>query len=688
MKAKRAFPAPGASTGSAVLAAAILAAGLVPAWAGAKATSGPAPDVSASAGPVDEAGDPDLQQLVQSSLEQLMDIKVATVSGAPQSRLATPAAVYVITGEEIRRSGHRSLVEALRLVPGMYVGSVNASSWIAGSRGLTGSTITATRYLVLVDGRLVYDPLTSTTFWDTVDTPLEDVDRIEVIRGPGATLWGANAMNGVINVLTKPASATVGDLVQFGGGTQDPFGLVLRHGQTAGPDAAWRIWAKLDRHGAFEGPGGGSLRDEWSSLRGGLRYDRDLDPATTLSVIGEAYMHPTARESVLVPVPGRDRESERITSDAEVHGASLLLRINRGYGTPEGWRLRAFVEQGERRNTRYGAERDTGELDLRLWRDWGARQHLMWGAGYLWTRDRTDPDARVLVFDEPDRAWGQANAFVQNTSDLVPERLWLMLGTKLTWHGLGGFGLQPSARLWWAPDRQQTLWAAVSRPVRMPSRFEEDGRLTLGYADVGVLLGGSPNGVIIPLQVTGDDALRPEKLLAWELGHRFQPGKRLLFETSVFLNEYDRLIEPAPTIIGAFSDAGSGRTWGAEFNATAQVTPDWRLEAGYSLLRVAVDGPVYQFEESSSPRHMAQLRSYLDLGPRWELDGALYHVDRIPQLGVPAYTRLDMGVTWYSGGSTRLSLRGQNLLDAGHAEASGAQVPRNVHLQVSVDLVR
>lgn len=681
MKAKRAFRTRCARPGIALLAAALLAA-LPAAAAGQQPTDAPQ-----SAPPAPDP-DPDLQQLAQSSLEQLMDIKVATVSGAPQSRLSTPAAVYVITGEEIRRSGHRSLVEALRLVPGMYVGSVNAGSWVAGTRGLTGSTITSTRYLVLVDGRLVYDPLTSTTFWDAVDTPLEDVERIEVIRGPGATLWGANAMNGVINILTKPASATVGDLVQFGGGTQDPFGLVLRHGQVAGDAAAWRVWAKLDRHGDFEGPDGASLRDGWSSLRGGLRYDRELDPATTLTVIGEAYMHPTAGESVLLPVPGRDRETERITDDADIRGASLLLRINRGFGMPTGWRLRAFVEQGERRNTRYGAERDTGEVDLRLWRDWGSGQHLMWGAGYLWTRDRTDPDARVLVFDPPDRAWGQANAFVQNTSDLVPDRLWLMLGSKFTWHGLGGFGIQPSARLWWAPSARQTLWAAVSRPVRMPSRFEEDGRLTLGYADVGALLGGAPNGVIVPLQVTGDDGLRPEKLTAWEVGHRFQPGKRWLLETSLFLNDYDRLIEPAPTILGAFTDAGSGRTWGAELNGSAQLTPDWRVEAGYSWLRVAIDGPVYQFEERSSPRHMAQLRSYLDLGPRWELDGALYHVDRIPQLGVPAYTRFDLGLTWYSGGSTRVSLRGQNLLDAGHAEASGAQVPRNLHLQVSVDLVR
>jgi iron complex outermembrane receptor protein len=207
----------------------------------------------------------------------------------------------------------------------------------------------------------------------------------------------------------------------------------------------------------------------------------------------------------------------------------------------------------------------------------------------------------------------------------------------------------------------------------------------LGYADVGVLSGGSPNGIIVPLQVTGDEDLGYEKLTAWELGYRVQPSSRWLVESSFFYNDYQRLIEPAPIILGAFTDAGTGRTWGAELNASAQLTDAWRVEAGYSWLRVAIDGPVFQFEESSSPRHMAQLRSYLDIGDRLELDGALYHVDRIPQLGVPAYTRMDLGLGWQSGKHTRVALWAQNLLDVGHTEASGAVVPRNVHLQLSFD---
>jgi iron complex outermembrane receptor protein len=629
-----------------------------------------------------------LRDLASSSLEQLLQVKVFTVTGSPQSRLSSPAAVYVLSGDDIRRAGHRTIVEALRMVPGMYVGRVNSSSWLAGTRGLTGSTITSNRYLVLIDGRLVYDPLVSATFWDTVDLPIEDIDRIEVIRGPGATLWGANAMNGVINILTKPAEQTVGDLVQFGTGDQDPFDVMLRHGGSAGADANYRIWAKYDRHGDFESAAGASLVDGWSNLHGGFRYDRQVDPATTLTVLGDAYTHPSGDEAVQLPVPGQDRRTERAVGDAHANGASLLLRINHGFGTADGWRVRAYYDQTRRDDLRFGAQRQTADLDFRRWQHWGGRNDLMWGAETLWTRDRTRADGPVLFFDPADRAWSQFNAFAQNTTELVPDRLSLMLGSKFTWHSFAGFGAQPSARLWWTPDQRQTLWAAVSRPVRMPSRFEEDGRLVLGYADVGALLGRAPNGVIVPLQVTGDESLGYEKLVAWELGYRLQPGQRWLFESSFFYNDYQRLIEPAATVLGAFTDAGHGRTWGAEVNASAQVTPDWRLEAGYSLLRLAIDGPVYQFEERSSPRHMWQLRSNYDLGNRVELDGALYHVDRIEQLGVPAYTRLDVGLTWYASSRARVSLWGQNLLHAAHAEASGAQVPRNLHLQLSFDLAR
>jgi len=619
----------------------------------------------------------EIEKLARSSLEELMQIKVTTVLGAPQSRIATPAAVYIISNEDLRRSGARTIVEALRLVPGMYVGRVNASSWVAGSRGLTGSTLTSTRYLVLVDGRQVYDPLTSVTFWDTVDLILEDIDRIEVIRGPGATLWGANAMNGVINIVTKSSQDTQGTLVQAGVGEQGRGEVDLRQGGKAGKEGTYRAWAKYARFGAFDNAAGESLHDEWSTLRGGFRYDRAMDAATTMTVEAEAYTHPTAMESVQVPVPGADRQFQQVENDDTVNGGHLLYRMVRGFGAPAGWRLRTYYDRTRRDTARFGVERDTLDFDFRRWQHWGGRNDLMWGAEYLWTRDRMD-NGPVLFMDPDHRAWSQANVFVQNTTVLVPERWFLMLGSKFTWHGFAGYAAQPNLRLWWTPSAEQTVWFSVSRPVRFPSRFEEDGRLVFSYFDLGAVTTGTPNGVILPLQVTGDEDLRPEKLTAWELGHRVQFKGPWVFETSLFYNDYTRLIEPVPTIFGAFTDAGSGATWGGEVNFSGQVTPRWRLEGAYSWLRTRIDGPVLPFEEKGSPQHLAQLRSFYDLSDNLELNAALYHVDEVPFAGVDAYTRMDVGLSWQASPSLRLDLWGKNLLEANHQEASGAQVPRTI----------
>jgi iron complex outermembrane receptor protein len=619
----------------------------------------------------------EIEKLARSSLEDLMQIKVTTVIGAPQTRISTPAAVYVISSEDLRRSGARSVIEALRLVPGMYVGRINSSSWVAGTRGLTGSSLTSTRYLVLVDGRQVYDPLTSVTFWDTVDLILADVDRIEVIRGPGATLWGANAMNGVINIVTKASQDTQGTLLQVGAGGNGRGEVDVRQGGSTRADASYRVWAKYARYGDFDGPDGESLHDEWSTLRGGFRYDRNLDRATTMTVQGDAYTHPTAMERVTIPVAGADRQFQQVDNDNDVAGGNLLVRVLRGYGTPEGWRLRTYYDRTQRDTSRFGVERDTFDLDFRRWQHWGERNDLMWGAEYLWTRDRVD-NGPVLFMDPDRRAWSQTNLFVQNTTTLVPDRWFLMLGSKFTWHGFAGYAAQPNLRLWWTPTSDQTLWFSVSRPVRFPSRFEEDGRLVFSYFDLGAVTTGTPNGVILPVQVTGDENLRPEKLTAWELGHRIQFDGPWVFETSLFYNDYTRLIEPNPAIFGAFTDEGSGATWGAEVNFSGQVTARWRLEGAYSWLKIRIDGPVLPFEEQGSPQHLAQLRSYFDLGHYLELNAALYRVDEVPFTGSDAYTRLDVGLGWQATPSLRLDLWGKNLLDAEHSEASGAQIPRTI----------
>ena len=625
----------------------------------------------------------DVVRLANMSLEELLQTEVTSLAGTSASQFTTAAAMTVLTGDDIRRSGHRTLPEALRLVPGMFVARVNASSWTVGSRGLTGSSLTANRYLVLIDGRLVYDPLISATFWDAVDIPLADVDRIEVIRGPGATLWGVNAMNGVVNVITKDARTTLGTLVQAGAGTHGEQRALLRHGVSTGEDSALRMWASYAAHEEFENAAGAGINDDWSTVRAGVRWDGLVDEAMDASIQAEAYTHPTADFTVRVPVPGVHNQFEVVSGEDTVNGAHLMARIGHTPSAEAGWSLLAYADQTERSNLRFGVERINTNIEYRNWTTWGERQQLIWGANWNWTSDDTTPGTSLL-FEPRSRSWSTLNVFAQNTSELVEDTLFLMVGSKVTDHDFVGVQFQPSVRAWWTPSTEQTFWAAVSRPVRVPSRFEEDGLLVFSYADVGLLTTGQANGVIVPLGLGGNDDLPAEELLAYELGHRIQLSPRIAVDTTVFYNDYRQLVGVPPTIIGTFSDQARGATWGGDISVSARWTDNWRMEASYSRLETDIEGPVLAFDETGTPEQQAQLRSHLDLADTVEFNAAAYYVDEVPFLGVEDYTRLDLGLTWRPWDHTSLAVWGQNLLESGHSEASGAQVPRGVFAQVTV----
>jgi iron complex outermembrane receptor protein len=637
-----------------------------------------------AAGSQARPSDPDVRSLAELSLEELMQVEVGIVSGRPQSRVASPAALVVITAEDVRRSGHASVVEALRLVPGMYVGQVSASSWVAGARGLTGSSLTATRYLVMVDGRVVHDPLLSITFWDVVDIPLTELDRIEVIRGPGASLWGLNAMNGVVNIITRHARHSTGTLLQAGGGNHLHGHLLVRHGGGGG-QTWWRAWAKHDRFGDLDTVDGAPAGDEWSRLRAGFRLDHARGDGVELTLSGAAYTHPRAMVTARLPVPGRHQEFVTVRTDDSIAGAHLLASARSNVDQGHGWSVHAWYDHSRRSHSRFGVERDTVELDYRRWLRWGGASELLWGGTWNWTSDQVD-SGPVLLMEPASRDWHAFNLFVQNTTELVPGRWFAMVGSKLSHHAFIDLQLQPSLRVWWTPDQRQTLWAALSRPVRVPSRFEVDGLLVFSYADSGLLAGGPPSGVIVPVGLGGDGWLEPETMLAWELGHRIRFSERWALDTTLFYNDYTRLIGVPPEIVGHFLDSGTAETWGATVALSARLTPRWRMEASWSALRVEVSGPVLPFEEDSAPRTLAQLRSYLDLGEDWELNGAAYYTDAIPFREQGAYTRLDLGLTWRATPRLALALWGQNLLDQGHPEGSDALVPRTLYAEATLRL--
>jgi iron complex outermembrane receptor protein len=619
--------------------------------------------------------------LDQLTLEELLEVEVTSVSGLAVRQFSSPAAIYVITGEELRRSGLRTIPEALRLVPGMFVGRASASGWVTGARGLSGLGITASRYLVMVDGRVVFDPLISVALWDVVDVPVDQIDRIEVIRGPGATLWGVNAMNGVISVVTRGAGELAGGRAIVGAGTETrAFGSVRWGGESAG-GTAYSAWAKYFEVDDFELVGGASARDQWSSLRGGIRADGAWKGGAGWTVEASAYELPELSTSTREPVPGEHLRFRQVTTDDDVSGGFLRLGAGRGAGTKDGWSVQGYFDSAERDTTRIGYRREFAALDWRRWRSWGDRQDLIWGVDLHRTSDRIRPGSN-FVFDPGARDWWQWNGFVQNTSEIVPGRLFAMVGSKLTYHDFVGLEAQPGVRLWWTPDERQMAWTAVSRPVRVPSRLEENGMIVVAYADPGILSGGAPTGAV-PFGVRGSEALDVEKLLAYEAGYRWHRG-RWLASASVFYNDYATLIALPTGAIGSFSDAASGVSLGGELWVAAQLSDIWHAKVAWSALEVEIDGPVSHFEERAVPRRQAQLNSFLDVGRTLELDGALYWVDELPGQQIDEYLRLDLGVTWRPAPRWRLALRGQNLLDSAHREASAIEVPRGAYLALEI----
>jgi iron complex outermembrane receptor protein len=624
------------------------------------------------------------EEAVQLSLEQLMSIDVMSVAGIEQQLLQAPAAIDVITGEDIRRSGHLSIPEALRLSPGVFVGRTSSHGWAVSPRGLNG--LFANKTLVLMDGRRLYDPLHGGTFWDVQDPFLEDVDRIELIRGPGATLWGANAANGVINIITKSSEDTQGVYLQGGGGTHERGFGSFRYGGKLADDAHFRVWSRYRNRGPLEAPGPGDARDEWDLLDGGFRVDFGEVDDLKLTFEARAYHSFRHEEEVDVPVPGFHVRTDTVLFDQEVRGGHALFRAEQ-FTTPEqGWSLLAYYDRTERREIgRLGVERDSFEIDARYHFTLGEANALVAGAEVYYTMDEVESSAVIGI--EPDSAdLVTVSAFIQDTITLVPDRWFVMVGSKFEHNEFTGFEAQPSARLWFTPDDRQTIWTAVSRSVRTPSRVEDGLVAALFFADTGLLAGGDPSGEIVPVRgALGNPALDAEEVMSYELGYRNLITEDFSVDVAGFYNRYEDLVSLPPDLANSqFSNDGTADTYGAEVAVDWRVAANWRLRGGYSYTEVDVGGPVNDFEEGESPHNMAQLVSYLDVTEDIELNAGAYYVDRVPFQDIDDYLRLDVGITYRVSPTCEVALWGQNLLDQRHREFSGSEVERSAYLTVTL----
>jgi iron complex outermembrane receptor protein len=593
------------------------------------------------------------------SLEQLMEIDVTSVSKRAEPLSAAAAAITVITAEDVRRSGATNLPEALRLATGLEVAQSDGRTWAISARGF--NITSANKLLVVIDGRSVYTPLFSGVFWDVQDTFLPDVDRIEVIRGPGATLWGANAVNGVINIITKSARATSGGLAMAGGGRGErAFGGARYGGQTAG-GISYRAYGNYVYRDALERASGKSAEDPLRRGQGGFRLDWDRSKADAYTLQGDLY---------------QGLSGEAIRTDTELSGGNVLGRFTRQLDGGGDLRLQAYFDQTHRRTPKFFEERrNTYDLDLQHHFNATPRQEVVWGVGYRVTSDEVGNSAAV-AFLPSHRTQTLVNVFAQDEITLRPERLHLTLGSKVEHNDYTGFEVQPSIRLAYTPSSHQTLWGAVSRAVRTPTRLDTDVRFYIGPF---VLL-------------RGDTGFRSESVVAYELGWRLAPRRDLTFDVATFYNDYGRLRSEELTrgnLPIFLANKLKAETYGGEVSANYQMLPWWRWYAGYSYLHKrfslepgstdATGGAA----EGNDPDRQSWLRTSLDLPGRIELDAWLRHVDMLPAPNVPAYTELDLRLGFRWTARLDLSLAGRNLLHAHHPEFGSPgptreEVPRSV----------
>lgn len=608
----------------------------------------------------------------QNVVVAVMDVEVSTVARQQGTVGRSPAAVFVITSEMIRRSGATCVPELLRMVPGLEVGRSDSHTWVVSSRGF--SERYANKLLVLIDGRSVYTPLFSGVYWDTQDVLLEDVARIEVIRGPGGTLWGANAVNGVINIITKTAEDTQGVLLTTGGGSHDRTVNGARYGGQNGQGLAWRVYGKQFERGPGFSPFG--TRDNWRMTRAGFRADWEPDSCrgNSLTVQGDCYEGKEG-SGMLDVDPASPSFLGPVFSDEQVSGANVLARWKHVYDEQSDWALQMYYDRAFRDQPILRQELSTFDVDFQHRFPMGSRHGIIWGLDFRQVHDDLSFHRATVAITPQTRTTSLFSAFVQDEIALVIDRLAFTVGTKLEHNDYTGFEYQPSARLLWTPDRRHSLWGAVSRAVRVPSRFEQDGYITLEPRLI------NPAPVYLFPRYTGNRGVTAEDLLAYEIGCRAQVTERFSYDATAFYSVYDNLVafdagtiypEGANFIVPLdLSNSMTGETYGVELSAEWAVTEWWRLSPAYSFLQIQLHNPTRRTVEQSegnSAHNRVHLRSYWDLPRDWEFDLALRYIDNLPNQDVRHYITMDIRLAWLPCENLEFAVVGRNMLDRYHPE--------------------
>jgi iron complex outermembrane receptor protein len=607
------------------------------------------------------AAQPKAKALADLSLEELGKVEVTSVSGRAERLSDAPSSIYVITSEDIRRSGATSLPEALRLAPNLQVARIDTGTYAISARGFNNAI--ANKLLVLIDGRTVYAPYYSGVQWDQQDVMLEDVERIEVISGPGATLWGANAVNGVINVITRSAADTRGALAAVGGGNRETLGTV-RFGGRLGDAGAFRVYAKTSQMQNTKTAAGAAVPDGLERSQAGFRADWAAG-ADAFTVQGDAYQGGAEHRGFFGPF-----ELRPITAS----GANLLARWSRKLDGGSDFDLQAYYDHSRRNDSlQYSPEVDVTDVQFRHHIPAGAHE-LLWGAGYRNARDNIQPGV-LFRFVPQERSMTWTNVFLQDEIRL-DRGVVLTLGAKLESNDYTGWEFLPSARLAWKYSEQMLLWGALSRAVRAPARLDRDLRVP-------------PNP---PFIIAGGPNFRSEVAQVLEAGVRGQPTPNLSYSVTLFHNDWQRLRSGQNPPNALVQNNIEGPSYGAEAWGSWQATPNWRLSGGMTSVskelvnsRAAVD-PTGVANLGNDPNYQWMLRSQLDLPGGWEFDLGLRRVAALPVPLVPSYNALDARLGWKVNRNVELSFVLQNALDPEHPEFNAApgrsEIPRSALLKL------
>jgi iron complex outermembrane receptor protein len=637
--------------------------------------------VPVSWGDTTENGEVTGERLTQVSLEQLGQIEVTTASKRPVKVSRTPAAIYVVTQEDIRRSGATSIPEALRLVPGVEVARIDSNTWSLGVRGF-GSALSRS-VLVLIDGRSVYTPLFAGVYWQVQDTLLEDIERIEVIRGPGGTIWGANAVNAVINIITKNAKDTHGTLVSSGGGNLDEGFAHFRYGSGNDKGFDYRIYGKAFVRGPQFHPDGHSF-DDWRMGQTGFRADWDSHHRDTLTLQGDLYNGDAGQR---LAINGYTPPFvTNVEQQVEISGGNLLGHWKRVLTAASDIEVQTYYDRTNRKQANFGESRDTFDIDFihHMVLPW--RQDFLWGLGARLSSGNTTDDDPTVVFTPGHFTDKLYSSFIQDEIAIVRDRLSLTVGSKFLHNSYSGFEVEPGARILWTPNQRQTVWAAITRAVRTPSRVEEDLQLTAFAA---------PNPLTF-YRVVGDRGFSSEDLIGYEAGYRTLVKPKFYVDIAAFYNNYDHLLSlepgapfsensptPTHTVVPLFFRNGLlGKTSGFE------VAPDWtpiswwRLRGSYSYLYMdlqkhsgSLDATTASSTQGSSPHHQIVIQSSIDLPKKLEFDQTFRYVSALPAQRVGAYATGDVRFSWRALRSVEFSVVGQNLFQPHHPETAGDPGP-------------